>query len=130
MSNYHPITITYEGITYPTTEHAYQGAKAINVKDAQAIALLATPEEARLAGQTVILRPAWVNPSFKLKVMEDVNRLKFQDPTLKARLLATGDQELIEGNNHGDQFWGVCEGVGCNHLGRILMKIREELKCG
>ena len=39
------------------------------------------------------------------------------------------DEELIEGNWWGDTYWGVCNGVGENHLGKLLMKIREELKC-
>lgn len=128
LSNFQAVEITYEGITYPTTEHAYQGAKAMNVADAKMIASLATPGEAKRAGQTIVMRPGWVNPAVRIKAMEDINRLKFQDPGLRAKLLATGDQELIEGNNWGDKFWGQCEGVGTNHLGRILMKIREEIR--
>jgi hypothetical protein len=42
-------------------------------------------------------------------------------------LLLTGDEELIEGNFWGDVFWGVCNGVGKNHLGKILMEVRSEL---
>jgi hypothetical protein len=47
---------------------------------------------------------------------------------LKQLLLATGDKELIEGNTWGDTFWGVCNGIGQNHLGKILMAKRTELK--
>jgi predicted NAD-dependent protein-ADP-ribosyltransferase YbiA (DUF1768 family) len=35
--------------------------------------------------------------------------------------------ELIEGNWWGDTYWGVCNGVGENHLGKLLMKIRDYL---
>jgi hypothetical protein len=59
--------------------------------------------------------------------MTEIIRLKFQNPGLKAKLLATGNQELIEGNTWGDCYWGVCEGNGQNHLGKILMQVREEL---
>ena len=42
-------------------------------------------------------------------------------------LLATGDAKIVEGNTWGDVFWGVCNGVGENHLGEILMKVRQDL---
>lgn len=32
---------------------------------------------------------------------------------------------IIEVNNWGDTYWGVCNGIGDNHLGKILMKIRD-----
>jgi hypothetical protein len=37
---------------------------------------------------------------------------------------------LVEGNRWGDQFWGVDlrTGLGENHLGKILMKVRDELR--
>ena len=39
--------------------------------------------------------------------------------------------KLVEGNYWKDTFWGVDEKLGGkNHLGRILMEIREELKDG
>ena len=65
--------------------------------------------------------------------MEDCLRAKFAIPELKEMLLATGDEELIEGTWWHDQFWVVCyfdqhKGEGQNHLGKLLMKIREELK--
>jgi predicted NAD-dependent protein-ADP-ribosyltransferase YbiA (DUF1768 family) len=34
---------------------------------------------------------------------------------------------LIEENTWGDTFWGICKGQGENHLGRLLMQIRDEL---
>lgn len=127
LSNFHENPITYEGITYPTAEHAFQAAKVLDETTRKMFAALPKPGDAKRMGMTVRLRPNW--DAIKIGIMEDINRLKFQDPALKAQLLATGDQELVEGNNWNDQFWGVCEGVGCNHLGRILMKVRKELKC-
>ena len=47
---------------------------------------------------------------------------------LKEKLLATGDAELIEGNTWNDTYWGVCRGKGKNHLGKIIMEVREALK--
>ena len=47
-----------------------------------------------------------------------------------AKLLATGDAQLEEGNTWGDRIWGVYQGQGDNRLGKILMKVREELRRG
>jgi predicted NAD-dependent protein-ADP-ribosyltransferase YbiA (DUF1768 family) len=57
-------------------------------------------------------------------------RQKFTDPGLRARLLATGTALLREGNWWRDTFWGVDQrtGAGQNHLGRLLMEIRDELR--
>lgn len=41
---------------------------------------------------------------------------------------ATAEELLVEGNNWNDTFWGVCRGRGENNLGRILMKVRSEVK--
>lgn len=63
--------------------------------------------------------------------MEEIVRAKFsQHPELEERLLATGDRKLVEGNPWNDTFQGVDvrTGKGQNHLGEILMKIRDELK--
>ena len=47
---------------------------------------------------------------------------------LALRLVETGTEELVEGNDWGDTYWGVCKGTGKNMLGKILMEVREELK--
>jgi len=61
--------------------------------------------------------------------METLLREKFsKDPELRAKLLNTGTSKLVEGNTWGDRFWGVCRGQGENNLGRLLMKVREELR--
>ena len=44
------------------------------------------------------------------------------------KLLDTGDAILIEGNDWGDRYWGVCDGVGQNKLGLILMGLRKKMK--
>ena len=64
-------------------------------------------------------------------IMEEIVRCKFtQNPHLADRLLKTGSRKLVEGNTWHDTCWGVdtSTGEGENHLGEILMKIREELK--
>lgn len=61
--------------------------------------------------------------------MEDIVANKFQqNPTLMLKLLDTGDAILIDGNDWGDRYWGVCDEVGQNKLGLILMGLRKKMK--
>lgn len=71
--------------------------------------------------------PNWDN--VKLGIMEELVGLKFRShPELAERLLATGDNTLVEFNTWNDTYWGVCRGSGKNHLGLILMRVRARLK--
>jgi predicted NAD-dependent protein-ADP-ribosyltransferase YbiA (DUF1768 family) len=60
--------------------------------------------------------------------MYDLSWLKYQDPVLRSKLLATDDAYLEETNGWFDRFWGVCLGTGHNHLGKILMKVRQRIR--
>lgn len=126
LSNFAPCKVTYDGIEYPSTEHAYQAAKTLDPSVRRQFRDCEKPNDAKKLGRKVVLRPDW--ESIKLDVMEELLRQKFSQPDFKRALLNTGDEELIEGNTWGDTFWGVCKGKGANHLGKILMKIRKDLR--
>jgi ribA/ribD-fused uncharacterized protein len=127
LSNFWPAEVVYEGIKYPTSEHAYQAAKTLDIEQRKKIAALATPSQAKTAGRALKLRYDWETAKFT--VMEDIVRYKFtHHAELRAKLLATGDRHLEEGNTWGDRVWGVYQGQGENRLGRILMKVRAELR--
>jgi ribA/ribD-fused uncharacterized protein len=132
LSNFYMHDIEYEGITYPSSEHAYQAAKTTNVDVRRTIAGLATAGMAKKHGRKVNLRPDW--DSVKDGVMEDILKIKFSNPILRQKLLDTGDEELIEGNWWGDRYWGMVKPTpqsqweGKNMLGKTLMKIRDSLK--
>ncbi len=87
-----------------------------------------TPSEAKkiTASPDFTARPDW--QEVKLSQMEFVLRQKFSHPELLALLLATGEMELVEDNDWDDTYWGVCNGVGENNLGKLLMKIRAEAR--
>jgi ribA/ribD-fused uncharacterized protein len=109
-----------------TAEHIYQAMKTENIGDQIAILSAKTPGQAKRLGQKVTLRKDW--EEIKLLVMEAILVMKFTPGTMEHDLLlATGDEELVEGNTWGDTFWGVCRGKGENHLGKLLMKIRDDL---
>lgn len=126
LSNFWPAKVVLDGMEYATTEHAYQAAKTLDMNVRKEIQAAKYPNKAKKLGQKVALREDW--EGVKLSVMEDLLRQKFQDPELKKALLDTGDAELIEGNFWHDTFWGVCDNKGKNQLGRLLMKIRSEIK--
>ena len=126
LSNFFPALCNYEGLVYPTVEHAYQAAKSLDQSVRKVIADALTAQEAKALGRAAALRADW--DEVKLTVMEDLLRLKFSNREVGNLLIMTGNEELVEGNWWGDVFWGVCKGKGENHLGRLLMKIREELK--
>jgi len=126
LSNFYPAVVVLDGKEYPTVEHAYQAAKTADEAEREKIRLAASPVQAKRLGKVVSLRSDW--DAVKLQIMEDLLRQKFSIPHLKDKLLSTGDKELVEGNWWGDTFWGVYEGEGENHLGRLLMKIRDELR--
>ncbi len=132
LSNFHLCEIEFEGLVYPSTEHAYQAAKTDNNELRQLVRDLPTPAKARKAGQLLPLVENW-HTTRKFEVMEEITRTKFtKHPDLKQKLLETKDLELTEGNTWHDNCWGVCSCKTCqnngeNHLGKILMKVRTEL---
>lgn len=127
LSNfYSPCVVIYESIAYTSAEAAYQSAKITDIEGRFVFASM-RPLAAKKAGKKLALRPDW--ESVRLQVMYDIVKDKFtRNKDLHDKLLATGDRQLIEGNYWNDTFWGVCRGVGENHLGIILMRVREELK--
>lgn len=128
LSNFYPVEVKLDGKKYPSVEHAYQAAKTLNKEEREEIRLLKKASLAKTKGKKVTMRSDW--DKVKVSVMADLVRQKFKNEDLKKMLLATGDEQLIEGNWWGDIFWGVCRGVGMNHLGNILMKVREDLRKG
>lgn len=127
LSNFYPSPITYARIRYPTVEHAFQASKTTDHEGRRRVSILPTPGLAKKAGRRLPLRPDWED--VKLAVMEELLRRKFQDTTLGLALVGTRPHELVEGNTWGDRYWGIDlrTGHGENHLGLLLMKIREEL---
>jgi len=125
LSNFSPANVKLDDAEYLTVEAAYQAAKTLNKKERTQIRKAATPFIAKELGGKVTLRTDWED--VKLVVMEDLLRQKFaafRDDYFK--LIQTYDRELIEGNTWHDTFWGVCDGKGKNHLGLLLMRIRNE----
>lgn len=126
LSNFYPARVSYQGILYQNTEAAFHAQK--DPSRAKEFCNL-NPSEAKRLGRRVKLRSDW--ELVKDNIMFDIVALKFkQNPFLTEKLLKTGDEELIEGNDWNDCYWGVCRGRGENKLGQILQRIRSELRKG
>lgn len=107
-------------------EHLIQAFRCARALDAVNVLKAETPAEAIKLADTFKIRRGW--DQNKYEIMYELVKIKFQNIELRCRLIETGDAELINQNTWGETYWGVCAGRGENHLGKILMKIRKELR--
>lgn len=129
LSNFCPSPFVFPDIKYETVEHAFQALKATNQKDHDLVKNSKNPSEAKRYGRRIKLRDDW--EEVKDDYMYCLVKAKFsQNPGQAKMLIETGNAELIEGNTWGDTHFGVCSktSIGENVLGKILMRVREELK--
>lgn len=138
LSNYYECKVIYDGLTYESSEAAFQAQKCKNKEDRLQFIKL-SPSEAKHLGRKIELRPDWDDVRFDL--MKFIVKAKFdQNPNLKKKLINTKDRYLIEGNTWHDKYWGVeilskgisfklkkmyYLGEGNNMLGNILMLLRH-----
>ena len=137
LSNFHPCRIEHRGVLYPSVEHYYVALKVTGMQFIdgkyytaadlrELIAIIPSASDVKKLGRRVKVRSDWDEK--KLDFMNWGIREKFKHQDLKEMLLATDDEELVEGNWWNDTFWGVCRGDGENNLGKIIMKVRDELR--
>lgn len=123
LSNFYMADVEFEGVIYASSEHAYQAAKTLIVEEREKVAKAKTAGESRKEGRNVTIRDGW--DEMRASVMFKIVYNKFQrHPDLSKKLMETFPLELIEGNNWGDHYFGVCEGYGKNVLGHVLMAVR------
>lgn len=126
LSNFYPCKVPYQRRTYKNSEAAYQAQKTLNLELREEFEDLFA-RDAKKKGRMIELRKDWED--VKDKIMYQICYSKFvNNPRIARKLINTGNAELVEGNNWYDTYWGVCNKVGLNKLGQILMKVREEVK--
>ena len=127
-----PINIEVDGKFYifPTVEHYYQAMKFYATdKRFNTILNLKNPDDARLITKTPEYK---INRRLdfdknKFDIMEKGLRAKFaQNPQAAEMLKETGNAVLVKSCNVCYKC-GFGIGSGQNYMGKILMKIREEL---
>lgn len=126
LSNFWLTNVMLYGIQFGSVESAYQAAKTLD-KDLQKKISDFCPADAKRIGKTIPMRPDWND--VKIDVMRFLLSQKFAPYTPMAdKIIDTCDAVIIEDNHWGDTFWGVCRGQGQNHLGRLLMEQRTNLR--
>jgi N-glycosidase YbiA len=129
LSNFsrHPIVIG--GHTWPTVEHYFQAQKFAGTEHVGAILRAASPTVAARMGRSRQrpLRSDW--EEVKDEIMHEALFAKFsQHPELRGQLLETGDARIVE-HTARDRYWADGgDGSGRNMLGRLLMRVRDELR--
>ncbi|BDI29187.1 hypothetical protein CCAX7_12380 [Capsulimonas corticalis] len=89
LSNFFRHSITLNGETYSTNEHAFQALKTFDAAERAKVRTAATPASAKSLGKRVTLREGW--DSVRFQVMEQVVREKFSDPELAEKLVIPGE---------------------------------------
>jgi ribA/ribD-fused uncharacterized protein len=129
FSNFSSFALEWEGTLYMTSEHAYQAQKFSdseiierikNARSAYDVFKIAREHQNKV-------RYDWLD--IRVSVMEKIIRAKVaQHPYVKQKLIESGDREIVE-DSWKDDFWGWGSNKdGQNQLGKIWMKIREEIK--
>lgn len=125
LSNFYNCPVDFANLHFNSSEAAFQAMKT-PIRKEQLLFVNISPNDAKKLGRKIALRKDW--ELVKDTYMYQIVLAKFtQNPNLREKLLATGEEELIEGNWWNDTYWGQCNGVGKNQLGKILMKVRKEL---
>jgi len=127
LSNFSLAVVDFEGITFTSVEAAFQAAKTLDIEERKRFTRY-QPGEAKKEGRKLKLRSDW--EEVKDDIMYKLVYAKFSNVSLgyKDKLLKTGDEYIREENTWGDRYWGTCNGIGQNKLGKILMRVREELR--
>jgi ribA/ribD-fused uncharacterized protein len=129
FDSFAPFQIEWRGKLYPTAEHAYQAAHfSQNPELAEQVRTSRSPKAAQeLANKHSDQDdPDWKGK--KLTIMEDILSHKLdQHSCIREVLTSTGNKPLVETNDN-DEFWGWGKShAGQNHLGKLWMKLREDL---
>lgn len=136
----HPVN--YNGIEYRTCEALFQarrfdGFPQVQKEIREQKSPLVAKMKARKNKDLLNRGAKWDESTDDLDLMKECLRLKFdQHPDLRAELIKTGDAKIIEDCTTHDResarFWGQVlkngKWIGENHLGEILMEIREDIK--
>lgn len=130
LSNMWPVEFELGGIKFASSENAYQAAKY--AKDKELVKKIAQMPALESKNYAKDRTHPWNVEDFserKLRYMKLFLRKKFEVPCLRQKLINTGKVHIEETNTWNDTYWGCCpQGVGENHLGKLLMELRAELQ--
>ena len=129
FSNFALYPIKLKGKVWQTSEHYFQAQKFAGTEHENKIRKASNPMQAAKLGRSrkVNIRLDW--DKVKDNIMFEAVKAKFtQHQELKELLLSTQDAIIVE-HTENDAYWGDGRnGKGKNRLGKILMKVREQLR--
>lgn len=131
LDNFSSFGFQYKGTYYQTVEHAYQSLRFKDTAPAvekEIIGCFSAYDAQRIAHEHMDCQsPTWDED--KVAIMEQLLRAKLaQHPYVKKKLLETADYLICE-DSPKDSFWGIGKDRnGQNQLGKLWMKLREEIK--
>lgn len=131
FSNFSKHGFDLDGAWWPTSEHYFQAQKFAGTARVDLIRQARSPKDAATMGRdrAFPMRADW--EQVKDDVMRRAVLRKFEaHADIRAILLGTGDEEIVE-NAPRDYYWGCgADGSGKNMLGQILMEVRDRLRAG
>ena len=133
LSNMYKSTVEYKGVIFTCVETAFQAQKLklINPNtDLSEFNNMSGFDAKKYFKHNIRLNAEQIKEwnNTRDNIMAEVIYCKFsQNDYLRRKLIETSDITIIEENNWGDTYWGVCNNKGLNKLGNILMKTRKLL---
>ena len=119
----------------PTTEHVYQAAKFADPELRLHVARAKNGLDAKRLAHTYEMSGAKLIDNWqvaKFGIMRVALWRKYtENKDMRDMLLATGDAHLVEGNDWGDEVWGVCpvgSNNGENYLGLLHEEVRQRIR--
>lgn len=131
FDNFSAFQVEYNGIIFPTSEHAYQSMQFIKTSK-EIFEKIKNSKSAHDAQKMAFENKDKADPEWdkkKKEIMKSILRSKInQHPYVLKKLLQTGDRKIIE-DSWRDPIWGWGEAkCGQNLLGQIWMELREEYR--
>ena len=128
LNNRYGCSFVWQGIRYNNVESAFQASKYTDESERKILSRMSAD---KAVNKSMDFTPSAEWEDCKLNIMESIIMAKFdQNPSLKKRLIETGNRILLNGNSKQETFWGIdlYSWIGENHLGKILMTIRDKEK--
>lgn len=135
LSNFYLSPFIVGTAWFGSAEHYFQAGKMTTLEDFNRVVVASTPREAKQIARSLPMHPGFEAVK-RAHMLTGVTAKFVQHEDLRARLVATGDEQLVEVNTWHDVYWGAeytsADGdlllEGANWLGRILMMVREVLQ--
>lgn len=131
FDNFSAFQVDFIDKRWPTSEHAYHAMKFIDTAPeiVEEIYAARSPHDALKIASTHRSRRRGDWDEVKIEIMYEICKCKMlQNPYVLDKLRLSGDLEIVE-DSPKDDFWGWGPNRnGRNELGKIWMRLREEIR--